>query len=359
LILLSFLTGPHTHPEFAVLYLTDYTKHFIMFFVASTVMCRVRNVWTLVIIFAVAIGYIAYEINYLYFVNGYLGIQRNGYGGSDNNGAGLLLALGVPMCYFVWEGSRRWWGWLFIALIPVIVHAVLMTYSRGAMVSLIACCPVFFLRSKRRVPLMVFTIAMVIIVPMLAGNEIRARFFSINNNEDESAHSRYSSWSSAWRITCDYPLFGCGLRGSNLLSHRYGADFEGRTIHNQYLQVFADNGFPAGVTYVAIILCTWLGLRRVRKATKACDTQENREAYASSCAIEGALVVFCTGAMFLSCEAFEAQYILILLGAQLPMVTPALVAGQAADVPEDTWDADAAGHWEPAEAFQTQPAEHH
>jgi O-antigen ligase len=100
---------------------------------------------------------------------------------------------------------------------------------------------------------------------------------------------------------------------------------EGRTIHNQYLQVFADNGFPGGILYVTILAFTWFGLRRVMRVTRLCDTQEQREAYASACAIEGALVVFCTGALFLSCEAFECQYILILLGAQLPVVTPGLI----------------------------------
>src|SRR5262249_25590829 len=135
----------------------------------------VRQVWILMLLAAAALGYIAYEVNYQYFVNHYLGIYRNGYGGLDNNGAGLMLAMGVPLCYFTWEGMHSRWRWLFLALIPVLLHAVLMTYSRGAMVSLIALVPLFFLRGKRRTWLMAFAVGMAFLVPMLAGKEIRER----------------------------------------------------------------------------------------------------------------------------------------------------------------------------------------
>ncbi len=138
-ICVSYVAG--TPSEMANLYMVDYAKHFTMFVVASVVITSVRQVWILVVIAASALGYIAYEINYLYLVNGYLGISKNGYGGNDNNGAGLLLALGVPLCYFVWEGLRKRWRWIFLGLIPVIIHAVLMTYSRGAMLALIAVRP--------------------------------------------------------------------------------------------------------------------------------------------------------------------------------------------------------------------------
>jgi probable O-glycosylation ligase (exosortase A-associated) len=307
--------------EMGNLFMIDYAKHFIMFVIASIVIRTVRQVWIVVVLAAASLAYISYEVNYLYFVNGYLGIQRNGYGGADNNGAGLLLALGVPLCYFVWEGVQRWWRWIFIGLIPVIIHAVLMTYSRGAMVAMIVCIPVFLLRSRKRLYLMGFALVLGFAVPAMAGKEIRARFFSIEQRDnDESAQSRYASWAAAWAIALDHPIFGAGVRGSNQLSFRYGADMQGRTIHSQYLQVTADNGFVGGGLYLGTLVATWWQLRRVRRATKGSDSPEAKEAYAAACGLEGALVVFCTAGLFLSCEACEAQYILILLAAQLSSV---------------------------------------
>jgi probable O-glycosylation ligase (exosortase A-associated) len=331
-ICVSFLVmGPS---ELGTLYMVDYAKHFTMFIIASLVIRSVRQVWILVLIAASALGYIAYEVNYLYFVNGYLGIARDGYGGTDNNGAGLLLALGVPLCYFAWEGLRKWWRWLYLGLIPVLIHAVLMTYSRGAMVSLLVCSPLFFFRSRKRLHLAVIAVAVAALVPFLAGKEIRARFFTIEkSDEDASAQSRFQSWEAGWRIAQDYPIFGAGVRKSMQLVHQYGMDMENRAIHDQYLQIAADNGFVGAGLYMAALGATWWGLRRVRRATKSAGDPESCEAYAAACGIEGALLVFCTAAIFLSCEMLEAQYILILLGAQLPAVTSALVR-QEAHAPE-------------------------
>jgi hypothetical protein len=41
---------------------------------------------------------------------------------------------------------------------------------------------------------------------------------------------------------------------------------------------------------------------------------------AIACGLEGALAVFCIGAIFLSLEAFEVQYLLFLIAAQLAVL---------------------------------------
>ena len=48
-------------------------------------------------------------------------------------------------------------------------------------------------------------------------------------------------------------MFGVGIRNSNLFSYQYGADMEGRTIHSQYLQIAADNGFVGLGLYLAVL----------------------------------------------------------------------------------------------------------
>jgi probable O-glycosylation ligase (exosortase A-associated) len=315
-ITLTFVTA-HDH-ELAYLWFIEYLKIFVMFGVSALLIHTVRQTWILLVMTALALGYIAYEVNYKYFVDNYLGIYHNGYGGLDNNGAGLMLAMGVPLCYFAWEGTARRWRWGYLALIPVLLHAVLMTYSRGAMVSLIAVVPLFFLRSRRRAWLMAATLGMVYLVPVMAGNEIRARFFSIEDHEiDESANARRRSWAAAWAIAKDNPVLGVGVRNSGLFVYQYGADRAGRTIHSQYLQIAADNGLIGLGLYLAALGSTWWGLRSSRKQAALGTDQESCLAYAICCGTEGALVVFCVGGLFLSLEVFELPYLILLLGAQV------------------------------------------
>ena len=307
--------------------MTDYVKYFLMFWVTALVARSARQVWILYVLTGLAIGYIAYEVNFLYLTSGYLGVGKDGYGGYDNNGAGLFFALGLPICFFLWEGMQRWWRWLFLALVPCLLHAVLMSYSRGAMLSLLIATPLFFFRSRRKLPFAIAGLALALLVPILAGQQIRERFSTISEYErDDSANSRFASWSAAFRIARDHPVFGVGVRNSPLLSHLYGADQEGRVIHNQYLQVAADNGFIGIGLYLALIVTSWRGVRQAQRRLAGRDDAEARQVCAMAAGLEGALAIFCVAALFLSLEAFEVQYLLFLLAAQLPIVAARLEA---------------------------------
>lgn len=300
----------------------EYAKIFIMFAAAAILIRSVKQVWTLLVLTALALGYIAYEVNFLYLVNGNLGIYHNGYGGLDNNGAGLMLAMGVPLCFFAWEGCQGKLRWAFLALVPVLLHAVLMTYSRGAMVSLLAATPLIWLRSRHRKQLTLAMVGLLLILPILAGPQIRDRFFSISSHEqDASAQSRIGSWTAAWNIAKDNPVFGVGIRNANLYSHQYGADLQGRTIHNQYLQIAADTGFVGLGLYGAALAAVWWRLYSTRRDLLPTDGAAPR-VLALAGGIECALAVFCVGGTFLSLEVFELPYLLLLLGAQLGTLIP-------------------------------------
>ncbi|MGH7171123.1 MAG: O-antigen ligase family protein [Gemmataceae bacterium] len=319
--------------DVAYLTLIEYLKIFVMFAAASFLTRTVRQVWILFVSTSLALAYISYEINYHYFVNHYLGIFHNGYGGLDNNGAALMLAMGVPLCWFIYEAVPKWWRWAFVAFIPVIIHAVLMTYSRGAMVSLLAMCPLLVVRSRQRARLSIAGAVLAVgIIPVLAGPEIRARFMTLQDTEvDDSAKSRRESWKAALKIASDYPVFGAGIRNANLLSHLYGADMEGRTIHSNYLQIAADNGFPGLVLFFAALAACWFSLRRARCFATGRDDLDGRQIYFIACGVECSMLVFCIGSIFLSVEVFELPYLLLFLAAQLAVVSGAVEKRQAPD----------------------------
>jgi O-antigen ligase len=211
----------------------------------------------------------------------------------------------------------------------MLLHAVLMTFSRGAMVALLLSAPLIFFRGKHKGQLALAALAIAIAIPFMAGQEIRDEFFSVERyQEDGSAQSRFESWRAAYRISLDYPIFGVGIRNSDLFSNMYGADREGRAIHNQFLQILADSGYPALLLYVTMLVMVGLSLRRMRKLCRPREDEEAKRAYAIACGVEGSLAVFLIGSMFLSLEVFELPYLLLLLGAQLP-----LTLGQA-EVPD-------------------------
>jgi probable O-glycosylation ligase (exosortase A-associated) len=323
-VLVTFATARNR--DVAYSWLVEYLKILLMYAVAAYLIRTPGQVWALFLMVALALAYIAYEVNFLYLAHHYLGIVRNGYGGLDNNGAGLMLSMGVPLCWFAFEGMSRWWRWGFLALIPVLIHAVLMTYSRGAMLSLIVACPFVLWRSRQRVRLGLALVCFALLaVPMLAGPEISARFLSLERNEvDESANSRRQSWYAAWQMAQANPVFGVGVRNANLFSHSFGADKEGRTIHSQYLQIAADNGLVGLALYLLMFGAAWASLRRCRRAAAGRDDPYSRRIAACASGIECSLILYAFGSAFLSLEVFELPYLLLLLSAQLAVVSEAL-----------------------------------
>jgi probable O-glycosylation ligase (exosortase A-associated) len=302
-----------------------------MFGIASLVIAHVRQVWQLYLACTGALIYIAYEVNFLYLVNGNLSIYHNGYGGLDNNGAGLMLAMGIPLALYAWEGSTKIWRWVFLAAIPVILHAVLMSYSRGAMVAVVVATPLFVLRSPKKGPMVGILLVMLALLPVLAGQEIRDEFFSVERySNDSSANSRFQSWAAAFRIANDYPVFGVGIRNSGMFTLQYGADYAGRAIHSQYLQTLADGGYPALALYLLALGSVYVAMKRTRRFLKGRTDLDARHAVSMMNGIECSLLIFCVGGAFLSLEVFELPYVIVLLGAQ----TSLLVRFRTGDVPE-------------------------
>jgi O-antigen ligase len=205
------------------------------------------------------------------------------------------------------------------------------------MLALVVAAPLLVLRTRRRLQFSLVFVALLAMVPYLAGQEIRQRFFSIQQYQtDGSANARFSSWEAAIQIANDHPVFGVGIRNANLVSYRYGADLEGRTIHSQYLQTLADAGYPGLFFYLVALACTWVAMARARRVLKRRDDPEAKLAHSMLNGVEGALFIFCFGAVFLSLEVFELPYLMALMGAQIasltrvPVVAPSKVPVAAA-----------------------------
>lgn len=321
--------------EVAWPWLLEYLKLFLMFILGAVAISDIRRVWVVYLIGTSALIYIAWEVNFLYFTQGRIDIAHRGYGGLDNNGAALMLAMGVPLAIYAWEAGTKWWRWIYVAAVPVLLHATLMTYSRGAMLSLLVATPLMIARSQRRWQFFCAAAAIGALVPVLAGQEIRNRFLTVEEyHADASANSRFESWAAAWKIAHDYPVFGAGIRNSNLLSYDYGADEEGRTIHNQYLQTLADSGFPGLLLYGLMLGSVFVSITRTRRSSRGRDDPEWRQARSLLNGLEGSLAVFCVGAFFLSLEVFELPYLVALLAAQLHSIELGRESAVSEPVPE-------------------------
>ena len=318
----------------------EYLKIFVMAGIATMVIETFSHLRYLTWMMVATIGYLAWEFNSRYIFDGRLDIFTHGHGGWDNNGVGLLIAMGLPFAYWLGMAHRSMWfkaGAVFLGLL--MIHAVMLSYSRGAMVAAIVGLGWLGWNHRPRWHTAAAVLPLVVAVLFLAGPEIRDEFVSISSyHEDASAQSRFDSWSAAWQIAWDHPLTGVGVRNGNLFSQAYGADMFGRTIHNQYLQVAADNGIPAASVYLLLCFTAWWCVRRTRKrlyAEAGIIEQESdgdpeseeldradqmRSAAVMALAFETGMMVFFFGGLFLSLETFEIAWLLFVLAGSMPRI---------------------------------------
>lgn len=335
LVMLSTITA--FNPQIAQGWAIEYAKVIVIAVVASMVIEHFWQVKLLALMILLMLGYIAWEINFLYFFQGgRLNIFHYGYGGLDNNGAGLLLAMGIPFAYCFAlspvKGVWRWWPMVAVMLGFVMMHAVMMTFSRGAMLaSAVGICWVL-VHHRPRWQSAGTAVALVLVLSVMAGPQIRERFFSTTQYKtDASAQSRFDSWSAAWHIAWENPVLGKGIRNSNQYTMNYGADRQGRTIHNQYLQIAADTGIPAAALYLFMLGFGMWNFRRARMmcgealedAPEGLDIDRKRQIQHADhicLACQGSLVIFLFDGMFLSLEMFETPWLLLVMAGVLPRV---------------------------------------
>lgn len=349
LMLLSMLTA--FNPDTAWYWAQEYGKVFVMFVLATLVIQRFWQVRAMIVMVVLCLGYIAYNFNAMYFFEGgRLDIYHIGFGGLDNNGAGSMLALGIPLAYFLaispvgkYANARRVFG-VVVALL--LLHAVMMSYSRGAMLAAAVGLVWLMMKHRPRIQAAVLSLALVMVIGVMAGAEIRDRAMSTTDYQtDASALSRLDSWSAAWGIVWEHPFLGKGIRNSNAYSQNYGADLAGRTIHNQYLQIAADSGIPAACLYIAMIALGVYGLGRARaRCIKAegyfeddpnpkgpHDQQElvdrARDAGLLCLAIQASLLMFSFSSMFLSVELVELPWLLLAMAGILPIAVERRLEG--------------------------------
>jgi probable O-glycosylation ligase (exosortase A-associated) len=309
-------------------------KIFLPFLVGLTIIDSVRQLKVLAWVILLSQSYLAYEANLSYFQGFVNRLAQQGIGGHDNNGTALSMATAVGLAFFLCLDSKEFWQKALAAVCGVLlVHAVLMSDSRGGMLSLVCTAVVCFVILPKKPKDYLLFAAAIMISLQLAGPGPRERFataFLEEENRDSSAQNRVDLWAACWHTMQDRPLFGLGP--SHWKSHVHEHGFvEGKAAHSNWLEVGAELGIPGMVFLVSFYaVCLYALAFRFKPTAELPDPflpTARRMVIAS-------LTGFIVAATFLTVWAVELPYYVVLLGAGclLPAVTR-----DANETPE-VWD---------------------
>jgi probable O-glycosylation ligase (exosortase A-associated) len=311
--------------ETAGMHISNMVKIAIMLIISAFAITSIKHIRYLAWMIFLCTLFIAYEVNFTYVFRGYnLRVFETGFGGYDNNNIALIAAMVIPFCWFFFFAEDRWRRWLYLICVFPLAHMIMLSSSRGAMLSTLVVSVGMILTTMKRhaMQTIVIAIAMFFILASLAGPQVRSRFATIGENlKDPSAQSRYMSWRAGVRIAHDYPFLGVGPRNSNLITKDYGADMQGRTIHNIYIQTAADSGLPAMIAFIALMVASMVSVFHTTSITRPhLSKSEIRWHHYICYAIFWAIVMFAIGSLFLSFESLELYYLLLLMAAVSPAV---------------------------------------
>jgi putative inorganic carbon (HCO3(-)) transporter len=194
-----------------------------------------------------------------------------------NQLAGFLGVLIPVAAALARHFTHRWLRIVARVLVPLALAAVLVTYSRGALVGLLAL-PLLFIRDPRTWPALAAGLTVIV---LLSPGAWQDRIAGAGSLQTPEIASRVDIWSAAIEAFQQRPVLGWGLNdfpSAYLALERPGRNFLGQgqfdlppTAHNLYLNTAAEQGL-VGLVALALLGVGWLALtRRLRRRSDARD----------------------------------------------------------------------------------------
>jgi probable O-glycosylation ligase (exosortase A-associated) len=255
---------------------------------------------------------------------------------TDNNALALALCMTLPLMRYLQlhsslKSTRLGLGWamLFTGI------AVLGTYSRGGLIGLSIVAAALFLKSRRRLAVVIVIAAVGATAYHFMPPQWTARMGTLQQaSETGSGESRIQSWKFAANVAIHHPMLGGGFDDyeSKALWEAFAPEgSKQRAIHSIYFRVLSEQGFPGLALFLALLLLSWRNCSRVRRMTR--NSVEQKWAYDLASMLQVSLVAFAAAGAFLPMTYFDLTYQLIALCALLkyhvPQTMPQLPAEHA------------------------------
>jgi probable O-glycosylation ligase (exosortase A-associated) len=303
------------HPELVYDQWSKVMKIMLMVAVTLMLIRTKQHIELLIWVIVVSLGY--------YGVKG--GIFTLKSGGQDmvwgpegtfiggNNEIALALILVIPLMHYLQMMSQKeWTRKAFTAAMVLCAIAALGTYSRGALLAIIAMSAFLWLKSQQKVRLGLLLIPAIPLLVAFMPEQWSTRMDTINTyEEDESAQGRFNAWEMAYNLAKDRPIGGGFEVTTRELFNLYAPNILDvpRAAHSIYFQALGEHGFVGLGLYFLLGFLTWrTGSWIIRNTAKR---EEYQWAFNLATMIQVSMIGFATGGAFLSLLYFDVPYYLM------------------------------------------------
>jgi O-antigen ligase len=220
-------------------------------------------------------------------------------GGIFGNPNDLATALNVLLAFailltLVSKGGARLF---YLACSVTMTVGILLTFSRGGFLGLLAQCLVLLWKLGRGQRLKTLGIAALVCVIFLGATPggYGSRLSSIFNFEEDktgSASERRELMELAAALAMRHPIVGVGMGNFHIYS------IHEKEAHNAYLEIAAELGAPGLLAYLIVIFAPLLSIYRVERQTRRMRTKSEKEMYWMSASLQAAFVAYMVCSFF-------------------------------------------------------------
>lgn len=216
----------------------------------------------------------------------------------NSNDLALHIVTMIPLAVgFAFAGKSLIRRVVFIGMSVLFCAGVIVTFSRGGFLGLVAVLFVLVRKLGRRNKMLsgVILVAVILGILAVAPGAYSSRLSSIFNAAADTTGSRSQRNEILKRsilVTLRYPLFGVGL------GNFHHKSVQELVTHNAYTQVSSEMGIPAMIVYIMFMVYPLRKLRKIEAETEG--RPEKRKFYAWSIGIQTAIIGYMVASFFAS-----------------------------------------------------------
>jgi probable O-glycosylation ligase (exosortase A-associated) len=230
-----------------------------------------------------------------------------------NNELALALIMVIPLMRYLQlnSGHLAVRAGLGVAMFLSVIAAI-GSYSRGALIAILATAFFFWLKSRGKIATGLFIVLAVAVIAPFMPQTWYDRMGTIENYEqDGSALGRINAWWFAFNLAKARPLVGGGFETfqPELFAVYAPEPWRYHDVHSIYFEMLGEHGFVGLALFLALGVFTWVSANKIFREAK--KHPEHKQLSDLARMIQASLVAYGTGGTFLGLAYFDLAYHLV------------------------------------------------
>jgi len=265
------------YPEGTLTQTYSYIQLFAMVWLIWELAPRVRDQMRLMQAYVLGTFVSGIDTIYLFLSHQESVYQRYAGAGLDANDLGLIMALSIPMSYYLLIENKGWTVWVYRIQLILAGIAILLTASRGATLATLVAVSIVPLTQARLTGRQ--RIALILTVSLLVYGALlfvpSSSWERLSTLPSEFAHGTLTGrtiiWKAGWEIFRAHPFLGIGANAFRLIVSRVLAEPirldqslflpPAPPAHNTFLSVLVEQGVIGFAVFCALLGVLAVSLR--------------------------------------------------------------------------------------------------